>query len=346
MELSYYGYFTPFGGYGIANIEWVKHLRRQGFDISVNARFKPTVGSHEWDVMNEEERSMFDAQFEKKRIGIIETTPDNFQEIETEIKICNTMAETDEIGPGWVNQINRLDYCIVPNKFYKKVFNRSGVNIPIAVIPHGVDVDFYKPAFRPFDGVFRFGSCGYLNERKGVYELVRAFCSEFDKDEPVELHLHTTNQDFYYYKNFKDERIKITHELWDKKKLRDFYNNLDCFVFPSRAEGVGYPPREAMATGCPTIVMNWSGLEDIALEQISYPLTPDGFEKVNPVFDQPGNWAKVNIKELMYWMRHVYSNREEALERGKNGSKFIKRFFTWENCAYQLGEFLNAVSKV
>ena len=52
LKINYYGYFTPLGGYGIANINWVKHLKRLGVDVSPHAKFKPLPDSYEWSIMD------------------------------------------------------------------------------------------------------------------------------------------------------------------------------------------------------------------------------------------------------------------------------------------------------
>lgn len=332
-------------GYGVANLAWVKYLKRLGVDVSVNAKFTPYPGTMEWEMLNDEEREMF-KPYEKRKIGIIETTPDNFHMNDCEIKICNTMAEADRIGPEWVREINKMNYVIVPNEFYRKVFVDSGVDAPIKVIPHGVNTELYTYKKREKSDIFRFGSCGYLNERKGAFEMMIAFCSEFDDNEPVELHLHSTDPDLWYYHNTADPRIKITRDTWNFTQLRDWYYSLDAFLFPSRAEGVGYPPREAMSTGLPVILMDYSGLSDVANSDFNYPLEPDGFENVNPMREQPGAWAKINIPQLMYWMRYVYEHPKEAAKKGKLASHFIYENYRWELCAKKLKHFLESIDEV
>lgn len=311
--------------------------------MSISAKFIPRPGTDEWDVLDDEEREMFDKPFEERRIGIIETTPDHFYLNKCEVKIANTMAETDEIGPTWVGALNTMHYVIVPNDFYRRVFKKCGVFVPIKVIPHGIDTKRfrYRERNKRKRVEYLFGSCGYLNDRKGVFELIRAFSSEFDQGEPVKLLLHSTDPFLGYYANMKDKRIEITTELWSYKKLVEWYKDLDCFVFPSKSEGVGYPPREAMATGLPTILTNYSGLEDIA--HLGLALTPAGLYKANPMVEQPGNWAKIDIPELMGAMRHMYENKDYSFVVGKKASKFIHKNYSWELCVKKLVEFLNEV---
>jgi len=340
VKLSYYGYFTPFSGYGIANLNWVKYLRRLKVNVSVNAKFTPRPGSHEWEILNDEERDMFKAPFEKQRIGIIETTPNYFYLNDCEIKIANTMCETDLLGEEWVTECNKMDYVIVPNMFYYRVFMESGVTTKLLIIPHGVDgkrFSYLDRSKRVRDD-YIFGCCGYLNTRKGVFELIQAFHSEFNSDEKVKLRLHTTDPELGYYKNLADPRIEITNELWDFDKLVDFYHDLDAFVFPSKAEGIGYPPREAMATGLPTIVMDYSGLEDIA--DWGFPLRPIGYSYEHPMREQVGRWAKIDIPGLMGLMRYLFENKLIAQAVGKRSSYLINEFCSWETSSRILKNFL------
>ncbi len=45
--------------------------------------------------------------------------------------------------------------------------------------------------------------------------------------------------------------------------LPKYYNAADIFVFPSRYEGFGLPPLEAMACGCPVIASNVTSLPEV-----------------------------------------------------------------------------------
>lgn len=344
MKLSYWGYFTPFSGYGIANLNWVKHLRRAGHDVVVDAKFTPRPGTNEWEVLNEEERQMFEAPFEVRDIGIVETTPEYFHLNKSKIKVANTMGETDKLGEGWVKACNRMDHIIVPNDFYYRVFSGSGVTKPVVTIPHGVDTKRFSYVNRSKSAKdpFTFGCIGYLNKRKGVFELIQAFHSEFDLDENVRLRLHTTDPELNFYKNLADPRIEITNQLWDFDEVVDFYHSLDAFVFPSKAEGIGYPPREAMSTGLPTILMDYSGLEDIA--DWGFAIKPDGFTHDNPMKEQIGRWAKIDIQELMGAMRYVYENQDLAKKVGRAAAVKMKKNYSWESCVTKLVEFLNGLS--
>lgn len=346
ISVNYYGYFTPFGGYGIANMNWVKHLIRQGVDVSPHGKFMPTVGTPEWEVLNSEERDITLRKWTKYRIGIIETTPFDFHLIENDVKVCNTMIESDQMGSSWVEACSRMDHILVPSEFQRQAFIRSGLpESKVHIIPHGTETEKFPHFVRKPRSVYTFGIAGYLNERKGVFDVIRAFASEFDRNESVRLLLHSTNPAFGYYRFFQDSRIVTDCVLLSQEKLNEWYQSIDCFVFPSRAEGVGQPPREAMASGLPVILTNYSGLEEICNPDVCYPLTPIRFEMgVNPQnLEQPGRWAKIEIRELMYQMRYVYEHQEEARQKGEKAAQWIRDNFSWEICATKMKNFLTTL---
>jgi len=339
MKLSWYGFNTTLGGYGILNNQWLTRLFTKGVDVCTLPTFTPKPGTREWEVATAEERYIFNRPFTKHKIGISGTTPFEFHHNTSEVKIAMTMAESSRLGEPWVKACNGMTHILVPNEFYRRVFVDSGVTQPVTVQRNGIDYTRFNRVKRKKKDVFTFGICGYLNDRKSALEVATAFTSEFGKNEPVRLKMHTTNGFFRYHKNFKDPRISLT---WDHKtfdQLNDWYHSLDCFVFPSKAEGIGYPPREALATGCPTIITNYSGLEDLA--PYAYALNDFKLEERTDMPEQPGCWAVPNIQELMYWMRWVYEHADQAYETAYIMSIRQGTNFSWDRCVDDLILFLS-----
>ena len=254
------------------------------------------------------------------------------------------MTEADVICDEWVENCNKLNYLILPNEWQKEVFQKCGVKTPIWVIPFGSETNLFKYIKRPKREVFTFGTIGYMmptreeKDRKNFWKLIQAFISEFDKKEPVRLLIKSSSAESGFYKCWKDPRIILDNERIPRERLRDVYYDMDCFVFPSRGEGVGQPPREAMSTGLPTILTNWSSLTEVALPEISYPLSYTLSKR--EMAEEPGMWADVDVAELMYYMRYVYEHQDEAMEKGKKASEFMKNNFTWEQSAEKLKKHL------
>ena len=344
IKVNYYGSFEWGDGYGTSNMHWAKYLEREGVKIYPHFTFE--TRERYWIEGDQEEAKILNRQFERQDIGIVETPPRFFEANVSKIKIGSTMTETDAIGQDWVDACNKMDYIVLPTEFQKKAFSSSGVKVPIKVIPFGTEFDHFPYRERPERDVFTFGSVGFYQpvvdykDRKNFWGIIQAFVSEFERDEPVRLILKSTSPESHYFTHWKDPRIEVLTERVSRKKLADIYHDMDCFVFPSRGEGVGQPPREAMATGLPTIVTNWSSLTEIALPKYSYPLNDFKLEKRIGFSSQPGNWAMVDTRELMYWMRYVYENQKEARQKGYDGSQWIKKNFSWEVSAKKMKEFL------
>lgn len=341
--LNWYGWTTPFSGYGIVTLEYATALERLGCDVSIGWQRREPSDDLEWKYLTLEQQNLVHFKdFKKEKIGIIKTTPDRFIENISDIRIGYSMVEGTEIGEKWVGHCNAMDAMFVPSKYLVDVFKKCGVTVPIYTVRQGINPDNYHYIERKRNkDNFIFSTCGWLDERKNWREMVTAFTSEFESDEPVELWLKNSNS-LFGFEQPSDSRVKFIDELLSFEQMQIFYKNTDCFLFPSRAEGAGMPVREAMATGLPTILTNWSGLADVCDERYNYPLTPvaidlpDGRKEAS----QPGFQARISIPELMYWMRHVYENQEEAREKGRKASEWMTTEWSWDVCAKEVIDIL------
>lgn len=59
-------------------------------------------------------------------------------------------------------------------------------------------------------------------------------------------------------------------------ELAALYENAMCLVFPSRTEGFGIPPLEAMAKGCPVVSSNAASLVEVGGDAVLYADPDDG----------------------------------------------------------------------
>jgi glycosyltransferase involved in cell wall biosynthesis len=246
------------------------------------------------------------------------------------------MVENTKIGKDWTEMCNNMSAIFVPSEYLVDIFKDCGVRVPIVSVKQGIKSDQFPYMERKRKEKFIFGTVGYQDERKNWKDLVTAFVSEFSNNEPVELWIKNTNM-YFAHTRFKDPRIKIINRIYAFEDLKKLYSLFDCFVFPSHGEGSGLPPREAMATGLPVIVTNWSGMTEVADPEISYPLTPVAldFPDIRGI-EQPGFQARIDVSELMYWMRHVYEHQSEGIIKGKKASEFIHKNYNWDACAQDM----------
>jgi glycosyltransferase involved in cell wall biosynthesis len=97
--------------------------------------------------------------------------------------------------------------------------------------------------------------------------------------------------------------------------LGEAYAGARLFVYPSRCEGFGFPPLEAMAAGCPVLASNTSSIPEVCLDAPFYfdPEDQESFTRVLPV--------AVNDQEA----------RTQAIN---NGSKVASQY-SWKRCGEQ-----------
>lgn len=99
-------------------------------------------------------------------------------------------------------------------------------------------------------------------------------------------------------------------------QLRSLYEAAACFVFPSKYEGFGLPPVEAMALGCPVVAARAASMPEVLGEAASY-FDPD---------DADGLAAR--IAELV--------DHAETSDRMRDRGRTRSAQLTWEKCAATL----------
>ena len=180
-----------------------------------------------------------------------------------------TMYEANKCPTEWAKKLNQLRLPIfAPSEFVRSMFKDSGVTVPISVLNLGIDTEFYSKKKRsyPEDRPFRFLTIGKMEPRKNISTLVKCFQNSFTLNENVELIIKTRERflssEVRRAAQF-DKRIKVIEKTISEEELKKLYYYCDAFVYPSLGEGFGFPPRNAVATGLPTVVTGWSALNEI-----------------------------------------------------------------------------------
>ncbi len=122
--------------------------------------------------------------------------------------------------------------------------------------------------------------------------------------------------------NHTEKRLFIDLNIFDKVKfsisstdpdLANLYYNAKCLVYPSKHEGLGLPPLEAMSIGCPVICSNHKAILE-------------GVGSAAAIFDP------YEINEITDTLeKTIYSENilNDLVKKGREQSKK----FTWKKCA-------------
>lgn len=300
----------------------------------------------ELKLLNEDVRLYYDNQ----NIAVLFHAPYGILRIESPYRMIYTMFESDKIPDEWIDYLEGADKVIVPSKWCQEVFAKSGIESE--VIPLGYDQETYQyierePA-RKSRRDFTFLHYDAFNVRKGFMEVFNAFVQEFQRDEPVKLLLKTTkHRPPVPITKSKYPNIDIITGKVDKKKLLNILKRSDAFVFPSRGEGFGVTPLEAMATGLPAIVPNAHGISEYFNPKYMYEVK---VEKTCPGLylryknQDVGKMVVCDVKHLRAQMRYIYEHEKEARIRGKEASEYVKKY-TFEETAKRFHELFEKIRR-
>jgi glycosyltransferase involved in cell wall biosynthesis len=251
----------------------------------------------------------------------------------------NTMYESTKLPGGWAEQINKTAaHVVVPSPWLEEVFIDAGVDIPITTIQEGIDPkDFpivdWKPSKRPYT----FLCLADRGIRKGFDIAYAAFYRAFANNPNVRLLIKAKedNPHLQMLRNGKTGQISLWE--YNAPSMADVYAMADCFIFPSRGEGYGLPPREFAATGKPVIALSQHGTFDV--EKWGIPINEF---VMRPATSQKGggDWFEPDNNELTEKLLWCYNNQEKARQIGLNGAEWLRQNQTWELAGKKLAKLM------
>lgn len=234
--------------------------------------------------------------------------------------------ELDEFNEIEKHSLNSLDAIFVTCEWAKEVVVANTSIKEVSVIPLGVDRKIFSDkSAKVNEEKTIFFNCGKWEVRKGHDVLVEIFNNAFSHNDNVELWMMCDNpflnqeqQNSWrnLYKNSNlGNKIKILPRVKTPEEVYNIMTQVDCGVFPSRAEGWNLELLELMSCGKQVITTNYSAhkafcnpensfLVDIESTELAY----DGkwFNGVT------GSWAKLGIDQkdsFINHMRYVHQNK-------------------------------------
>jgi glycosyltransferase involved in cell wall biosynthesis len=134
----------------------------------------------------------------------------------------------------------------------------------------------------------------------------------------------------------KDANVEMLVGLFERPRLRWMLRDADCFIFSSRGEGWGLPPREAAATGLPVLATNFGGLAE-EIEYWGIPIRVKGTSRaVYGIWDDIGEWADPDVDDVAAHMRFCYEHRVVAARSGAAAAEFLAQHATWKRTAREI----------
>lgn len=255
-----------------------------------------------------------------------------------------SMIESMTASEQWVNNINAYyERLIVPAPDMIALFADSGVNIPIHYIPLGVDAFPLEYRERESSSPFTFLTYSYGDIRKGADLAVMAFLELYEDNPNYRLIIKARdNDDVMWLRNIQSKQISVIGGKLSEQALQSLWAQSHVFVFASRAEGFGMPPREAVMSGLPTIATRWLGMWDA--EHWGFPLPVADMRPSQYMLEVNNKagalWAEPDFATLRLLMQWIPENYEQAKGHTKRGVRYLCRNFTWRQSVEQFKELL------
>ena len=199
---------------------------------------------------------------------------------------------------------------------------------------------------------FVFFNCGQWEKRKGHDILLLLFQEAFKNENDVELWMMCENPFLPPQEAAKwtsayasDPRVRLIPRVNTQQDMVPILQNVDCGVFPSRAEGWNLEILELMSMGKHIIATDYSAHTEYCTDDNSMLATPYKNEPaVDGIwFKGEAQWASLEgIEELLVgYMRDAYAKwKDGSLVENIDGIETAEKY-TWTACANRIKEVLD-----
>ena len=256
---------------------------------------------------------------------------------EDQIRIAYSMFESSRIPPEWTEILNtHFDAVAVPDSFLVKVYQDSGVKLPIFVIPLAIDITPFLdlPLKEKANIPFTFANLSNCTNRKNHITLIRAFAQAFGNDERVRLLINSRNSFDHFEKILFNEveklgltNVQINIKSLPKKEYLALFQTIDCYVNLAKGEGFSIQPREAMALGIPAIVTDNTAQSTLVASGLVSAVRSDNPEPATYNYGMPyGYYYLCTVDDAAKAMKEVYDNYPTYLARKEETRAFAAKY--------------------
>ncbi|HWB46307.1 MAG TPA: glycosyltransferase family 4 protein [Hyphomicrobiaceae bacterium] len=189
-------------------------------------------------------------------------------------------------------------------------------------------------------------------ERKNPLALARAYLDTFKPDDGAALLLKFSYADFAP-QAVRDLRaqlasrpdVVVADRILSPAELADLWRQIDCYVSPHRAEGLGLTVIEAMQAAVPVIGTPYGGVADLLSDKTGLCLDYRLAEIEETVEPYPAGfiWAEPDRASIAKHMRWAFENRRTVHYLAEAGRAAAEALFSLAATSTRLREEINRI---
>lgn len=253
-----------------------------------------------------------------------------------------SMWESNILPEPFRESLDQFDTIVVPSEQNLELFSRY--HDRVRYVPLGIEPEDWHPIDRPKmdEPFFNFLISGG-GKRKGSDLVIEAFRKVFQTwpdDMPIpRLYVHSAKSQEVP----TDGRIELITGLVSPEEEKAMYAMAHAFVYPSRGEGFGLRPLQAIAQGCPTIATDahghraFSHLMSHALGWTMTETPPMSFHH-----GPAGSWWEPDFDELCQAMEDVYYHYDDYVNEARISGEIAVATLNWDQTARK---YLDAIGR-
>lgn len=253
---------------------------------------------------------------------------------EGQMSVIFTMWESNKLPETMRENLDEFATVVVPSEQNRELFGRYHPNVH--TVPLGINPDVWHYQQRPEPTQFFDFLIGGSGGRKGVDIAYKAFLKGFPKgswgrEQPIPRLVMKSPKPSL---DFGADRVMQINGFIPPEVEVGLYASSHCYIQPSRGEGFGLQPLQALAQGMPTILTGAHGHE--AFAHLGYPIGWDMAPAGYFAAGDAGEWWEPRLDELIDQMRFVYERYDGCVEDMKTSAQIVARDFTWARSAERL----------
>lgn len=260
--------------------------------------------------------------------------------------------ESDPLCMSWAMSLMQMDKVFIISQF--GVDEAKKMNIEAEHLEIGVDTDKWRvpseterSALRASYGIepdtFVVLTVADNQERKNLSAAMKIFAG-FSKKVPKSKYILVTREHAYVGWKLQDlaQLLKINNKfnIYERgisfQELWNLYAISDAFLLTSKAEGLGMPLLEAMATGIPCVATNCTAISELLADGRGILVDPE-YSYTDPFGN--GNRYFINVKEGIHKLQ--FAVRGEITDKAR---KYVEDR-TWDKTILQMENAVKAARR-